>query len=347
MDISDSQVERSLERTEQRRLEAVAARKKQKRNIILGLVLLVLLIVVSGVVLGALSGRRVPPVSTLALTWPHGEKESALDAQLVGDGATLLIKAGQPLRLAVPQSDTWDVTWKNADVQTSGDSFDWTPSGGSATLTAQIRPRLTGWRKTFSFGQPTREIRLVGLAGTAAPGATGNGFLHDIETPSGGLWLHYRVLAKVPLRYDDRAIKVLGEVANQLGDKQSDALTPDSPAWQLIPAFSDDKPAPNDNGTNALLQTMNPVEDARKAFVILNRLAPKATIKVIVEKAKGSSGEARFRLSFDDKGGRFVWVQGAADDKAKPEDWLEEAPVETAETSDTKTEATNEENTTN
>ncbi len=326
MDISDSQVERSLERTEQRRLEAVAARKRQKRNIIIGLVLLVLLIVAGGITLGALAGRQVPKVSTVALTWPHGEKEAALDAQVIGDGATLLIKAGQPLHFSVAQSDTWNVTWKTADVLSSGDAFDWTPSSSSGELTASIQPRLTGWKKTFAFGQPTREIHLHGLAGTTLQSTGGNGFLHNIETPAGGIWLHNRVLAKAPVRYNDRAIKTLGTVANQLGEKQSDAVTADSALWQLIPNFTGDKPVPNDNGTNALLKTANPAEDAQKAFKILDRLEPKATIKVIVEMGVNAPSEARFRLSFDNKGGRFVWVQGPDDEKAKLQNWLDEKP---------------------
>ncbi len=269
-----------------------------------------------GVALGVLSGRQVPAVSTVALTWPHGENEMPLAAQLIGDGATLLVKAGQPLHFAVPQADTWDVTWKTADVQTSGDTFDWTPSGSSGELTVSIQARLTGWRKTFSFGQPTREIHLRGLAGATPQNVDGKGFLHEIETPAGGIWMHNRVMAKVPLRYDDRAIKAFGEVANQLGEKQSDAVTPASPVWQLIPAFSGEKALPHDTGTNALLKTTNPAGEARKAFEILDRLEPKATIKVIVEQGIKAPSEARFRLSFDDKGGRFVWVQGGVE----PED---------------------------
>ena len=325
MDISDSQVERSLERTEQRRLEAEAARKRQKTALFMGAALLVLLIVVGGMALGALSGRQKPNVTTVALTWPHGEKEVPLEAQNVGDGATLLIKSGQPLRLNLPQSDVWDVSWKTSDVQTAGTNFDWAPSGSSGEVTAVIKPHLTGWKKLFSFGQITREIRLLGLAGTAPQAVKNSGFLHDIETPAGGLWLHYRVLAKVPVRYDDRAVKAFGEVANQLGNKQSDTLAPDAPLWLLIPAFSGEKSVPNDNGTNALLKTENPAADARKAFTILNRLEPKATIKVIVENDKnGAAGEARFRLSFDDKGGRFVWVRGEGNEKATPQNWMKE-----------------------
>lgn len=339
MDISDSQLEKSLERTEKRRLEAQAARSRQKRNIILAGVGVVLVVVLGGMAMGALSGAQKPKITTVALTWPHGEKEVELDAQQVGDGATILIKAGQPLPLAVSPKDTWDVTWKTADVQIKGDTYDWTPTGNSSDVTTSIRPRLSGWKKLLSFGLQTREIRLRGLAGTAPAGVQG-GFLHDIETPAGGLWLHYRVLADAPVRYDDRAIKAFGEAANQLGKKQSDAVTSNTPIWKITPAFSGDKAVPNDTGTNAILLTDNLVADAKKAFTILNRLESKATIKVIVDENKsGAAGAARFRLSFDGKSGRFVWVQGAGKTKAQPEDWTEDVKVHSDE--DSSTESTN------
>jgi hypothetical protein len=146
----------------------------------------------------------------------------------------------------------------------------------------------------------------------------------------------------VPVRYDERALQAFGTVAEQLGHSQGDSATADEPVWQLIPSFTGDKALPGDIGTSALLKTAQPSEDARRAFQILNRLVPEATIKVIVEKGKpGDPGEARFRLSFDDKGGRFVWVQNQGNEESEPEDWLADETAEestpTAQESETNT----------
>ncbi|HEY0073567.1 MAG TPA: hypothetical protein VGB77_05650 [Abditibacteriaceae bacterium] len=338
MDISDSQIERSLARTERRHAEAIATRRRQKRNATLGLVLLVVLVVLGGMFLGARSGSQAPVVSTVVLTWPM--KDAATPQQFIADGATLLIKKGQALNLSVPQANVWDAVWKAGTVQTKGDSYVWKPQGHSSHLTVEIRPRWTGWRKLFSWSRPMREIHLRGLAGT--PLESGDNSRHEVETPTGGLWLANRTLAKVPVRYDERALQVLSSVAQNLGQSQGDSATADEPVWQLIPSFTGDKALPGDIGTSALLKTAQPAEDARRAFQILNRTVPKATIKVIVEKGKpGDPGEARFRLSFDDKGGRFVWVQNQGNEESEPEDWLADEIAEeatpTAQESETNT----------
>jgi hypothetical protein len=127
--------------------------------------------------------------------------------------------------------------------------------------------------------------------------------------------MHYRVLAKrARVRFDDRAIKAFGEVAAQMQPSGGNA-----PVWQLVPGFDSEAPAPGDSGTYALLKTANPALDAKQAFQILDRALPRATIKVIVDEA---DKEARFRLSFDDKGQRYVWVRQSGSDGAKPEEWL-------------------------
>ena len=191
-----------------------------------------------------------------------------------------------------------------------------------------------------------REIHLRGVAGTLLE--SGDNLRHEVETPSGGLWLANRTLAKVPVRYDERALEAFGHVAAQIKQTQGDSATADAMVWQLIPAFTGDEALPNDKGTSALLKTAQPAEDARKAFRILNRLVPKATIKVIVEKVKtGGAAEARFRLSFDDRGGRFVWVQTQGVEDAEPEDWLaeEESAASTKTTEESETNATTESST--
>ena len=331
MDISDSQIERSLARTERRHAEAVATRRRQKRNATLVLLLLVVFVVLGGMLLGARSGSQVPSVSTVVLAWPM--KDAPAPQQFIADGATVLLKQSQALNLSVPQANVWDAVWKMGNLQTEGDSYVWKPQGNSSHLTVEIRPHWTGWRKLFSWSRPVREIHLRGLAGTLLE--SGDSSRHEVETPTGGLWLAYRTLAKVPVRYDERALQALSSVAQNLGQSQGDNATADEPVWQLIPSFTGDKALPGDMGTSALLKTAQPSEDARRAFQILNRTVPKATIKVIVEKGKpGDPGEARFRLSFDDKGGRFVWVQNQGNEKAEPEDWLADETVdETAEES--------------
>lgn len=344
MDISDSQIQRSLERTEKRKLEAAQRRRRQKRNILLAL----LAVVVAGgaLAMGITAGGQPPPVSALTVTWPHGENEAALEPQRIADGSIVLIKPGQSLRIGVPQAKDIDVAWKTSDVQSAGESFDWTPAGESSDLTATISPRLSGWRKALAWTQPSRELHIQGLAGSStikpsddsASGSTASGnttavspvtdntavedaegFIHEIETPVNGMWLHNRVLTKMPVRFDDRAIKILGESAAQLGGT---AKATDAEVWEVVPAFSGDKIAPGDEGTYALLKTAQPVDDARKALKILDRLEPKATLKVIVK--EGTAGGACFRLSFDGKGGRFVWVQAEGETKATPQDWMKE-----------------------
>src|SRR5688572_5319935 len=107
MDISEKEVQASLRRTEERREQAREIRRSQMRKVWLGV--LAFAIVVGALFLGTTSGgqKQMPP-PVLALTWPHGENESGLPAQHVTDGATLLIKPGQPLKLALPETGKWD-----------------------------------------------------------------------------------------------------------------------------------------------------------------------------------------------------------------------------------------------
>jgi hypothetical protein len=322
MDISDSQLQASLERTARRRAEARDRQRRQMRNI--ALAVLAVVVVLGALVAGiAAGGEKAMPPEVVAVTWPHGENQPPLPSQFVANGATLLIKNGQPLRVSLPDAAKWDASWRTPEVQTNGDSFDWTPTNAPSTLTVSARAKLAGWKKLLAWRWPSREITLKGIAGKTPGNGDAGGFLHEVEAPDAGLWLHNRVMArKALLRYDDRALKVLGEAAAQLDAAAGDAATATSAIWQLIPAFDGGELSPGDTGTNALLKTENPAQDAREAFKILDRLAPKATIKVIVEEGSpGASGEARFRLSFDDKGGRFVWVQAAGADKATPQDW--------------------------
>lgn len=320
MDISEKEVQASLRRTEERREQAREMRRRQMRKVWLGV--LAFAIVVGALFLGMTSGgeKQMPP-PIVAVTWPHGENEPALPAQHVTDGATLLFKPGQPLQVALPETGKWDAEWTTADVRNIGDSFDWTPAGAEAKLTVRLRTHLTGWRKLLAWRWPTREITLHGVAGSSPTEAPAGGFLHEIQAPEAGQWMHFRTVAKrAKVRYDVRAIKAYGEVAAQIGSVGADAATADTEVWQLIPAFDRDAPHAGDIGTYAMLKTANAAEDAKRAFQILDRIVPTATIKVIVNQ---SDNEARFRLSFDDKAQRYVWVQQAGTDKAEPQDWLE------------------------
>ena len=324
MVISEKELKASLERTEQRRARAREIRRRQMRRIAFGVV--VLLIVVGAVLLGMSAGgpQNVPP-GLLAVTWPHGEAEAPPPPQHVKSGATLLIKSGQALKIALPEPEKWSAHWTTPDVASDGDAFDWTPGVEQATVTARVRAELSGSKRLLAWFFPAREITLHGVAGQTPKEFADSGFVHEIEAPDGGVWLHFRTLARKALvRFDDRAVKVYGEAAAQIGSPNASA-TAESEVWQVIPAFDAAKPAPGDMGSYAVLKTASPATDARRAFRILDRLAPRATIKVIVEEGKpGGAGEARFRLSFDDKGQRYVWVQRAGAAKAEPQDWLKD-----------------------
>ena len=321
MDISEKEIQASLHRTEKRREQAREIRRRQMRKVWLGV--LAFAIVVSALFLGITSGgeKQTPP-PVLSVIWPHGENEPALPAQHVTDGTTLLIKSGQPVKVALPEAGKWDAVWATADVKNIGDSFDWTPSGADAKLTVRLRAHLSGWKKLMAWRWPSREITLHGVAGTTPTQAPAGGFLHEIQAPEAGMWLHFRTVAKrAKVRYDVRAIKAYGETAAQMQPVGADAATADSEIWQLIPAFDSDRPHAGDIGTYAMLKTSDPSTDAKRAFQVLDKIAPRATIKVIVNQ---SDGEARFRLSFDDKAQRYVWVQQAGTSSAEPQDWLEE-----------------------
>ena len=320
MVISEQELQASLEKTEQRRQHA---RELRRRQLLKGaLAVLAVLIVLGATVLGVVAGAgSTPPPGVLAVTWPHGENAGALNAQHVTDGTSLLVKSGQPLKVSLPDASKWDAQWTTPDVSNGGPSFDWTPSGDGAKLTATLRARLTGWKKLLAWRWPSSNVTLHGVAGKAPTAAPATGFLHEISAPEAGVWMHYRVLAKrAEVRYDDRAVKAFGETAGRMALPTADAATADTEVWQLIPAFEGDKPLPGDIGTYAKLKSENPLADAKTAFKELDRLAPKATIKVIV--AEGTPGTARFRLSFDDKGKRYVWVHKAGATKATPQDWL-------------------------
>ncbi len=322
MVISDEELQASLNRTEQRRQQA---REKRRRQWIKsGLIALVVFIVIGATLLGMMAGSgSTPPPGVLAITWPHGENAGQLPAQHVTDGTTLLVKPGQPLKVSLPDAAKWDAQWTTPDVSNGGSHFDWTPGGDGAKLTAKLRARLTGWKKLLAWRWPSREVTLHGMAGQAPTAAPATGFLHEIAAPDAGVWLHFRVLAKGDnVRFDDRAIMAFGKVADQIAAPVADAVTADTDVWQLLPSFDGDKTLPGDIGTYAILKTENPAEDAKAAFKALDVLVPTATIKVIVE--EGTPGAARFRLSFDDKGRRYVWMQKAGDSKAEPQDWLED-----------------------
>lgn len=322
MVISEQELQASLDKTELRRQHA---REKRRRQLLkAALTALAVFIVIGAMLVGVMAGAgSTPPPGVLAVTWPHGENSGQLPAQHVTDGVTLLVKPGQPLKVALPDATKWDAQWTTPDVSNGGSNFDWTPAGDGAKLSAKLRARLTGWKKLLAWRWPSREVTLHGMAGQAPTSAPATGFLHEITAPDAGVWLHFRVLAKrANVRFDDRAVMAFGKVADQIAAPVADAATADTDVWQVIPAFDGDKPLPGDIGTYAILKTENPAVDAKAAFKALDVLAPKATIKVIVE--EGTPGAARFRISFDDKGRRYVWMQKAGDSKAKTQDWLED-----------------------
>ena len=336
MEISEKELKASLDRTEQRRVRAKEIRRRQMRGAALGVV--IVLVVLGALLLGvtAGSGPGAPPL-LLAVTWPHGETEAPLAPQHVKSGATLLFKSGQAIKVTLPEPEKWNAHWTTPDVTNDGDAFDWTPSGQESTLTARVRAETSGSKKLLSWLWPAREITLRGVAGQTPKDKhlADSGFVHEIAAPESGVWLHFRTMArKATVRFDDRGVKAFGEAAAQLGAPTANAATAESEVWQLVPSFTGGETmSPDDTGTNAVLKTAHPAADAKRAFKILDRLAPKATIKVVVEEgtsegAAGAVGEARFRLAFDDKGKRYEWVQKPGAEKAEPQDWLKEGPGE-------------------
>lgn len=313
MDISEREINESLSRTESRLAGARKARRKQLQAFGLGLATLVVLggALVLGVVSGG--GNNLAP-DVLLVRWPHGEDDRPLGEQHVKHGATVLFHGGQVLAVGLPEPGRWDAVWTTPDVRSTGDSFDWTPTGTTSRVTATIRAQLPGWKNSLASFWPARTVEIHAVESQSPQLAGGGAFLREIAAPEEGAWLHFRVAAKGRVRFDERAVKILGEAAAQLAPASHDAATTDTLVWQVTPAFGAGAMAENETGTNAeLVAEIEP----REALRLLDQAAPRETIKVIV--AEGEP--ARVRVAFDGKGRRFVWERKSGAAQAEPQDW--------------------------
>ena len=279
--------------TQLRREESRARRQRQFRRHAMGVFAFVVALVL-------LIRVFAPSAPDLVVSWPNAQK---LGRATLENGATVVIRAGQPFSVAPTDASRWDVSWNYTGVGGMGVPVAWPAAGSLDKLELNCRARAVGWQKAISWLWPTRRLWLQGTS----PVALGGRRFVVIPAAGAPVRLSSRVLADAAVsgeaRWDERALPLLEEAVRNAKTLKSGAT------WTILkmpsqkslkPATSStrnvesaENSAPDDLSTYAVLSPAS-FDDAAKTLAecaqIIARRAPQIGIKWIArEHATGES----------------------------------------------------------
>ncbi|HEX8234389.1 MAG TPA: hypothetical protein VF600_00370 [Abditibacteriaceae bacterium] len=302
--------------TAQRLLRSRERASRQKRITLLVVALLLALLVL-------LVWWRAPRAPQLVVTWPNPQKYGQ---RVLDDGATVLLRSGQPFSVSVPNAADWDLSGSTKDTVVKGERITWSPTESSSTLEVRCRPVANGLARLVSWIWPTRVVRLNGTTGVTA----GQSRVHLVPEPGSPVWLSSQVMADSAITWDERVIPLLQFVAPRSGNGSSG-----QPYWVLTNSFGESL-LKGDEGTYARLAAVQAGASgaaARSAnagrieetlATIARQIAgrsPKASIKFIARYEQEKS-DGVLRLAFDGTAARGGWVR--QNGQASPFFWWED-----------------------
>ncbi len=308
-------------------------RRNQKRNLILGAVIVGILIpfgIAAGVV-----ASQAPPAPLLVVTWPKPKIR-----QVLSPNQTLLARAGQPFSLEVTNPENWDVKWNAAGIESPAAEFAWAPQGEKSQLTASCRFKASGWQRFFAWTWPRREITVQTIAAKKI-GDYGRIVDARIVAARDGVWIYPHVLALGIARFDERALPLLAgslqavprsALASQLA-VTSGAATP--PLWEIVPDFEADLGAARAvpaatafDGTFAALRAPDVQNTLPPIASGILKSAPDTSVKFVLRLDKKPAAGI-LRLAFDGKNERRAWVRRPGESAGSPLTGWEEGVAQT------------------
>jgi hypothetical protein len=302
--------------TAQRLLRSRERASRQKRFTLMIAALVLALVIL-------LVWWRAPRAPQLVVTWPDPQKYGQ---RVLDDGATVLLRSGQPFSVSVPDAADWNLSGSTKDMVVKGERITWSPTESSSTLEVRCRPVANGLSRVISWIWPTRVVTLHGTTGVPS----GPSRVHLVPQPGSQVWLASQVLTASSVTWDERVIPLLQFVAPGKGTAAR------GPAhWVLTNSF-EGSPPKGDTATYARLASGPVPSDGRSrveetlakvARQIAGR-APKASIKFIARYEK-ENADGVLRLAFDGSGARGGWVR--QNGQASPFFWWDDlAPSTTS-----------------
>ena len=228
--------------TQSRREQGRVRRQKRNRRQIVGVLLCLALLV-------ALIRAMAPGAPILRVTWPDAQK---LGSATLENGATVVMRNGQPFVVSSPDANGWDVSWRYTGVKGEGWPITWSASGSLDKLEMSCRARSHGWQKAVSWLWPTRELFLQGTA----PVALGNRRFVVVPLAGAPIRLSSRVIAAQEVspeaRWDERALPLLESAA-----RNAKTLSPGA-TWTIVQS-------PKVRDASAPIASLNGISSTRSA----------------------------------------------------------------------------------
>ncbi len=334
-----------------------ARRQRQGRNRKIGALLFVVLLI-------AFLRWHSPQAPGLVVAWPNSQKWGSATLE---NGATVVIRAGQPFVVSLSNPNDWDVSWHYTGVTGEGLPITWPAAGSVDKLELHCHARPRGWQKWVSWLWPTRQLFLQGTA----PVALSDRRFVVVPLPGAPIRLSSRVVATHEVspeaRWDERALPLLEEAARDAktlsvgatwtivtAPSQRSLVGQSSTRTPLRSADAANAPGmsstPDDTATYAILSPES-FRDATQSLTecaqIIALRAPQTSIKWLArEKPTGDQPRAVLWLDFKpivaakttrhrrrhhqsdtSIGARSGWVVRAGDVKATPVDWWSALPL--------------------
>ena len=286
-----------------RRLAAARQRARRRRRLrAIGIVVATLL--ATGLVASAIAAARAPDAPFLIVTWPKPKV-----AQVVGPSQTVLGRGGQPFEVGITNPEDWQVTWKSGAAQQKEGTFKWAPTEGSGELKVSCHPVAQGWERYFGFLWPDREVSLASVTAKS-----GGNYARQITTGADGVWVFPHIFALGAVSWDERALPLLGQAAEQLPQNALDSkmaplrAQPTAGLWQLVSNFDGGADLPSENGTFASFHGPDIENSLPQIAARMVKIAPDASIKFVLRLDRDPS-QGIVRVDFDGKRERKGWIR--------------------------------------
>lgn len=298
----DRQYQISSEASERRLAAARQRARRWRRWRAIGTV--VALLLVTGLTASAIAGARAPDSPFLIVTWPKPKV-----AQVLAPSQTVLGRGGQPFEVGITNPTDWQVMWKSGAAQQKEGTFKWAPTEGSGDLKVSCHPIARGWERYFGFLWPDREVSLASVSAKS-----GGDYARQITTGADGVWVFPHIFALGAVSWDERALPVMGQAADQLPKNALDnklaplRAQPTAGLWQLVSNFDGGADLPSENGTFALFHGSDIENSLPQIAARIVKIAPDASVKFVLRLDRDPS-QGIIRIAFDGKRERKAWVR--------------------------------------
>lgn len=307
----DQQYQISSEASE-RRLAAARQRARRWRRV-RNLAIIAVLLLMTGLVASTIAAARAPDAPSLIVTWPKSKV-----AQVLASDQIVLGRGGQPFEVGITNPADWQVTWKSGSAQQQEGNFKWAPTESSGDLKVSCHPIARGWERYFGFLWPDRQVSLASVTAKS-----GGNYARQITTGMDGVWVFPRIFALGAVSWDERALPILGQAAEQLPKNALDnnlaplRAQPSAGLWQLVSNFDGSADLPSEDGTFASFHGSDIENSLPQIAARIVKIAPDASVKFVLRLDRDPA-QGIVRIAFDGKRQRQAWIREKNQTTGKP-----------------------------